>query len=386
MSGENFYGRQTNELKQVAAPPFSTEPKVPLVNGAPGADRLPTFTTFDPSRRPYDDERRLLDRTTSSTRSQGIAVDSRDDGSDRYGPPRSRSKGRYDGPRDEFGNPIPSSNALAPMPLTFGRVPGTPLSPEGYSNDQVGSLEPPRSTRGRGYGPPRVRGGYVPRRGYGPTGFGYNGPRGPPPQGYAGRGGRFIETRGSYNSRGRGGYPSAALGGAAAVGVAAGAMMDRQQRALAHHYPPQGTELPTDGYDRFDVTTAGGYPRHFGSSDHQDYAAYGPRPQSPSGQLRSRSHHSNRRPPSVEGLRSASMPPPLHTAGQESIPVGQAVEMDASTGTASPLPFQHGGSVGDMMDGEAEARGMASPAERDSTYSREDGVVPKPTNLSAQEA
>lgn len=41
MSGENFYNRQAQETK-IPGQSFAMEPTVPMVNGAPGADRLPT--------------------------------------------------------------------------------------------------------------------------------------------------------------------------------------------------------------------------------------------------------------------------------------------------------------------------------------------------------
>src|SRR6202000_331819 len=58
MSGENFYNRQGQESKN-GAQTFSVEPTMPVVNGAPGADRLPTFATFNASQK-LDEEQQPL--------------------------------------------------------------------------------------------------------------------------------------------------------------------------------------------------------------------------------------------------------------------------------------------------------------------------------------
>ncbi|KAK5197494.1 regulator of ime2 [Exophiala xenobiotica] len=238
MSGENFYNRQAQESKLGAQTFTAAEPTMPMVNGAPGADRLPAFTTFNTGK--PDEDRQPL-------RSQALASDGTtliDGASDRYYPPpsvRSTSRPPYEGPRDQFGNPVPPPNGAMMPP---GRRSGEERTPAGSYRE--GSVPPPGS---RGYGP-RGRGNYPSRGGYPPRGGGY-GPRGPPPpQGYPGRGGFSTEMRGSYTGRGRGGYPPAGAAGAVGGGMAAGAMMADGQRRPPPGYLPNGSEriTPPEAY------------------------------------------------------------------------------------------------------------------------------------------
>lgn len=142
MSGENFYNRQAQEAKLPTAPTFSTtESKAPIVNGAPGADNLPSFAIFDSNRRNEDDRQPLAPQAASSI----SPVASRDDASSRHYNPTSRSNSRPP-PRDQYGNPMP----LGEGPGAFG-----PLPEQGTSDR--GPLGPYRD----GMGPPR--GGYGPR-------------------------------------------------------------------------------------------------------------------------------------------------------------------------------------------------------------------------------
>ncbi|KPI34384.1 pH-response regulator protein palI/prr-5 [Cyphellophora attinorum] len=201
MSGENFYNRQAAQdakLASATVPAFATmESKAPMVNGAPGADNLPSFTTYTSDSRRPENEIDTLNRGPSSV----ARSTSRDGQSVRSYPRRSNSL-----PRDQFGNPAPG--VVPPMPGYDNRRPPPPGgAPYG------GGMPPPRG----GYGP-RGRGGYPPR--------GRGGPRGPPPAGYRGRGG--------YPGPGRGGYPppgpprgpdGAMMAGGMAAGAAAGAMM-----------------------------------------------------------------------------------------------------------------------------------------------------------------
>ncbi|EXJ57665.1 uncharacterized protein A1O5_12455 [Cladophialophora psammophila CBS 110553] len=249
MSGENFYNRQAQESKMVAET-FTAEPTMPMVNGSPGADRLPTFATFDASQK-SDEERQPL-RAQALSNEPTLVTPSRDGASDRYyGPPsRSSSRPPYNGPRDQLGNPPPPPppGPDAAMVPGQGRRSGDEPTPPSPYRDR--SLPPPG---GRGY-PPRGRGNYPPRGGYPPRAGGF-GPRAPPPpQGYPGRGGFSTDMRGGYGGRGRGGFPPGAPGGS---GMAVGAMMGGGPRRPPPGYPPSGADSTSERYtppDEYPVT------------------------------------------------------------------------------------------------------------------------------------
>ncbi|OAP59111.1 hypothetical protein AYL99_06409 [Fonsecaea erecta] len=236
MSGENFYNRQAQESKTVAQT-FTTEPTMPMVNGSPGADRLPTFATFDASQK-SDEERQPL-RAQALSAEPSVVTPSRDGASDRYyGPPsRSSSQPPYNGQRDQFGNipppPVPPTADGTMVPVQGRRSGDEPTPPSPYRDR---SLPPPG---GRGY-PPRGRGTYPPRGGFPPRAGGF-GPRGPPPpQGYPGRGGFSTDMRGGYGGRGRSGIPPGVAGGS---------------RRPPPGYPPNGIDSASERY-----TPPDGYP------------------------------------------------------------------------------------------------------------------------------
>ncbi|MCJ1304162.1 regulator of ime2, partial [Hypocenomyce scalaris] len=131
MNGENFYSRQ-EPAKADSPPPLNTQPMMPMGNGAPpGGDKLPGFATFDVARerRESDEERIPLNNPSPSNRTLpspgGMEPGMVDDGMGRYGAPgrggpggmRGGRGGRsYNGPRDEFGNPLPPSAAFGVRP------------------------------------------------------------------------------------------------------------------------------------------------------------------------------------------------------------------------------------------------------------------------------
>lgn len=327
MSGENFYARQAQEAKLPSAPTFSTtETKPPIVNGGPGADNLPAFATFDPSRR--DDDQQPLAPQGGSSMSP-TAVASRDDASSRYYNPPSRSNSRPP-PTDQFGNPVPRGEG----PGSFGPMPGRSPSdrgPPGPGPYRENGVSPPRGGFGpRGRGGPPPRGGYPPRGGFGP--------RGPPPQGYG---------RGGYPSRGRVGYPlPGVMAGAAGGAMMAGAMSRGPQQPPPGYGPPRSASredyarsasregyarsASREGYgppDDAHVTSPSIYSAH--PSEHDAYGAraqspgaYGARSQSP-GRSRASPYGSRTQSP-AGGYRQPSPPPAM-----PSLPAGPA-EMDTT--------------------------------------------------------
>ncbi|KIX95827.1 uncharacterized protein Z520_08535 [Fonsecaea multimorphosa CBS 102226] len=231
MSGENYYNRQAQESKTVAQT-FTTEPTMPMVNGSPGADRLPTFATFDASQK-SDEERQPL-RAQALSNEPSLVTPTRDTASERYyGPPsRSSSRPPYNGPRDQFGNhppppPVPSAADGTTVPGQYRRSGDEPTPPSPYRDRSL----PPPGPGGRGYSQ-RGRGTYPPRGGYPSRGGGF-GPRGLPPQGYPGRGGFSTDMRGGYGGRGRGGIPPVAPGG---------------PRRPPPGYPPNGVDSASERY------------------------------------------------------------------------------------------------------------------------------------------
>jgi hypothetical protein len=349
MSGENFYNRQ-NALQKTdgSSPRTSVEPKPPMVNGAPGANTLPTFATFN-KEQDVGEERSDFSRRSPSNRRDGSAVGYRGTDGNILGPVRSRSQDQYRGARDEYGNPVPPSNALGSGPTNLHRDRSDPSLRQSYSRERMNGL-PLGPRGGSGYGGLRGRGGYPPRGGYGPSRGGFGGPRGGPNQG-VNRGG-YSDGRGNYhNGRGRGGAMAAGVG----AGMAAGAMMDRSQQGPPPGYPPQGQRMSPEGYGSQDDLRCNPSQGYGG-------APAGLRQQSPGGQMR--------RP-------SRSMVPPL--SQHESL-VGQAVEMNASTGRISQAS-------GRPEDGEA-IHGMVTmppniPSDNTSPSSEysSPGAIPRPPNL-----
>jgi hypothetical protein len=368
MSGENFYSRQSQEAKMVSPvipiPPLTQQSKAPMVNGAPGSDNLPSFATYEASRRRSDDERRPLNqplnqRSPSSGPANGMP---RTDASDPYGMPPVRSKSQQPatGPRDGYGNPLPPSNAFGPMPSAMGRQPSEgrrnqslPPGPGQYSRDNT--FSPPR---GGGYGPPRGRGGYPPRgASYGPRG-GYGGPQGQ--QGMGGRGG--YAPRGGYPGRGRGGFAMDGVA-AAGVGMATGAMMNnRGPRGAPPGYPPQdqfGQPMP-EGVQTSMDGAAVGRENPYGPVSPSDYGqsptgtiapitAYGARRQSPS---RGQSPYGARNQSPVGGLRQNEPMPPMPNMPANA--VRQTHELDAPGPPSQPYMSQNNS----LRDSDADVQGM----------------------------
>ncbi|KAI9889125.1 MAG: regulator of ime2 [Vezdaea aestivalis] len=353
MNGENYYARQ-NATSAPTVPSAASKPIAPLAPSNPNGDALPSFTTYDASKSSThqgesEDGIPLQDRTPSHKSSGGINGVSRrqlgssqdDDEIGRFGPtPRSNSangrgmNGSHLGGRDEYGNPLPPSAAFGPS--TARRTPSDPRSRNQYGN---GPTSPPGPGYQRGPSPyGSGRNGYPPPAGRG--GYG----RGPPPGSFRGA------SPGAPNGDPR--YAEAGLvAGAAAMG-----MTGRGQRG-----PPPGYN---NGYG-----PAGPYRDPSPGPQYGPNQQYGrrPSPGPPSNPMYG--------PGSAVNLEPAPLPTPTFRqpspsspsrygpnlyAGRETSPgpapmpiasysnqaplsrpedaIGQAVEMDATTGSPSHPP------------------------------------------------
>lgn len=382
MNGENFYNRQQTGRAE-SPPPLSAQPITPMVNGAPGADRLPAFATFDPNqkRRISDDDRIPLNNRTPSNRT-APSPDSAgrpcmtDDGMDRYaapgrGGPRGMGGGRggrgYGEPRDEFGNPLNASAAFGPVP--------PPGYPGGYRRDspdsrlrdqQSAEMMGPGNSRGGPYGG-RGRGGYPSRGSYG-RGGPYGGGRGGPPPGMNGRG-----------------IPMGPILAGAGAGMIAGDMVGRGQRGPqpghSNGYPVQGRGGPGQ-YSREQSPAPYGPSGAYGRGGYSPGSAPGPgygRQRSPAPPLNQGgldyggrgAPHMSPGAGAVDGRERS--PPPLPIMHPDDGMVGQAIEMDANTGSPSHTPGL--GPSNQLRDSDADVRGMVALQQN-----RQDATARSPTS------
>lgn len=167
MNGEILYNNRPNATRIESPPPLNRQPPAP-------PDSLPAFPLYDAkSSKDIDDERIPLNTRSPSNRtvlSNGHRGDVSEDGSERYampgrGAPGGFRNGRDDHntPKDEFGNPLAPSNAFGPLPPPVRRSSADTKMRQEYSSETLNT----QSSHGRG------RGGYLPRgpgrgRPYGP--------------------------------------------------------------------------------------------------------------------------------------------------------------------------------------------------------------------------
>ena len=390
MNGENFYARQAAPPAMAmdraeSPPPLRTQP---AMSGGLDENKLPAFATFEMKNTGDDDRVPLNTRTPSNKTvpsmpsSAGQAYS--DDGFNKYGGPgrggpdsfRGGRGGRYNGPRDEYGNPLPPSNAFGPMePAGRRRDMSEPPMRRQYSDETINS----QSSRGRG------RGGYAPR------GYGRGGPYGP------GRGGFYAPGRGGHGP-GRGGYgpgrggfgPGNGRGGIPMGAMAAGAggsmLADEFGRGKG---PPSGYVYGYPSEGRPGQYDAPGGPAGYGRSP--SAPAYGRRPSpgppsAPGGYGRQ-----SPGPPSAPGgYRGGPSPggygrrpsPPQQTFpggyggdpspggdyayAKQELPPGQQPIQPYRNEPSPPLPLQHPGEgeiIGQAieMDARTGSPGLASP-------------------------
>ncbi|KAL8691663.1 MAG: hypothetical protein Q9218_003163 [Villophora microphyllina] len=426
MNGKNFYDQQ-NAVAPVMAPagaraesppPLASAPPQPMTNGARGADKLPSFATYEKNPHEFEEDRIPLNARTPSNRtlpSNGFQPRPSDEGFEsqsmpgrggvwRGGPRGGMRGGRggYEGPRDEYGNPLPSSNAFGPIPGGMRRDPSDPRNRDQYYENM-------NTARGGG------RGGF-PARGYG-------------------RGGPYASGRGGPSNRGRGMPMGMAFG--AGAGMMAEEMRPRTGQGpppdYGNAYPPMGDERPGQyeqrgpaGYGRSPSApaygrrspgppSAPGYGRQPSPGPPSNPGAFGRQPspggrsapggygrQSPGSPSASgnyprqrsfsnpRNYGSSGRSPSPggyqgQGVRAESPPPPMPGVPANEAVIGQAIEMDATTGSPSPTPAPPMMPM-QLRDSDSDVQGMIglqqqrehreSPLSLTSVYSSQEPYVP----------
>ncbi|KAL8673319.1 MAG: hypothetical protein Q9168_002243 [Polycauliona sp. 1 TL-2023] len=367
MNGENFYSRQQAPLRAETPPPLA-QPASSMVNGAPGSDRLPTFPTYEKNPLDFEDDRIPLNTRTPSNRTGPS-----EEGYEMQGPPsrgglprggaRSMRGGRggHGTPRDEFGNPLPPSGAFGIIDGSTRREQSEPRM-RGQHSDENMNMNGFRGGRGRGN---------FPSRGYG---------------------------RGGHDGPGRGGF---ANGRGMPMGMA-GEMRNRAGPPPDYR-PGQYEQVGPAGYARSPSApaygrrspgppSAPGYGRQPSPGPPSRYGRQSPGPPRTSGEYARQRSYSNprtydphNRQPSPGAYRGpimrAESPPPM--PGMPAI-IGQAIEMDATTGSPShtPVPIQ----PMQLRDSDSDVQGLVglqqqrehreSPLSLTSVYSSQEPYVP----------
>ncbi len=343
MNGENFYNRQGPD------PIPATIGSSTLVNGAPGADKLPTFATFETGKQEPDrtsDERIPL---TTRTPSQTSPASAPGVPANNYETPPPRPPRMGGSPqRDQYGNPMPQPPPGAAPYGMRSRDPSADPSlarqDSDYSLNSRGRGGMPPNYRGRGGYPSRGGGQYGdPRGGYGRGGYG------------PGPGPGYGPPRGGYNGPPRGGYggPGPYRGGMGPPMMAGAMMRGGRGGAPPGYGAPQ---MGRGGFDNRGSPSPGGRrpsPAQLPGSGYSNENYRGPPPVGEYAAFRP--EYNDKR----SSLPRAESPPPLPGEGPEenSAPVGQAVEMDATTGSPSVAPKGFGG-FGNLRDSDNDVAGM----------------------------
>ncbi|TEA20161.1 pH-response regulator protein palI/prr-5 [Colletotrichum sidae] len=324
MSGENYYNREAQTKTSTSV---VSQPTVPVVSGGNGIDKMPTFASFESQKKDdqVSDERIPLTARSPTDRTQANMAVGDPNAGDMVAyntAPPSRSGSVPPVNRDPYGNPMPGPDGFGP-----GRGP---------SQERMrgrGGAMAPGGFRGRGGGP-----------GYGGRG-GYNN-YGPPP----GRGGYGPQGRGGYGTPpgGRGGYGPPPRGGYGPNGMRGG------------RPPPPGYQNGPAPYDRRPSPA-----NNYGAPLAGPYGRRGSATGSDSGPVYSANNSTNPSLPNIpqqgyeaynpdrSSLPRAESPPPL--PGDVPPPmVGQAVEMDARTGSPAHPPQ----GFGQFRDSDADIAGM----------------------------
>ena len=351
--------------------------------------------------------------------------------------------GSFNEPRDEYGKLLSSSTAFGPSPLGASRgEPADPRMTHQYSNDAMNSQGSRGRGRGGYPGRAYGRGSpYGPGRGPGSNGNARGIPMGPLPASAADNGMGYRRQEGTPPGYGNGYRPEGRAfpgqyNGDNASGPGGPSMNARDQSSSGYSGNPSLGQSPVaTGYGRqpspMSPSSPGGYV-HTSSTGAQEnptlngrrpspgppsapgaygYVAREPSPMSPSstgGYVHTYSPGAQENPtlngripssglpsapgaygyiarepsprPGVHPYKSASPPPPLPESQQgERSTIGQAVEMDASTGSPSQNPGQPRGNdfvVPGSAGMHQKSQRRQSPLSMTSIYSTQEYVCP----------
>lgn len=351
MNGQNFYAAQNTVPQGIRAdspPPLSSTAVGP-------SEKLASFTTYE-KKAPEEDRVPLNSRPSNRSlpgapHDRGPPISDNSIGARARGAPMGMRGGRggYSGPKDEYGNPLPPSNAFGPAPpMGIRRDRSEPPMKRQYSDESMNSYRA-RSGRGRGGYPPR---GYGRGRPYGsgpgPGRGGFaRGPMGPPPQ----RGPPPPGYGNDYYSQGR----SAQYEGPGPAGYVRSPSAPGYGRRNHSPSPP----LEMGGYDRRSPgppSAPGRYERGPPRGPPSDPGGYtrgppkGP-PSDPGGYSTGRqdAYYEPANPPYRQASPPMPPPPPVRQP-EEYGSIGQAVEMDARHGSPS--------NVARFNDSDSTVRGL----------------------------
>ena len=342
MNGENYFNQKAATTAATSPPPLSAQPTAPAVDSLTGPDSLPRFATFDVTKE-GDDNQGYDERIPLNPRSPPPLNRDGSNGTRRDGPNgMNLAPASFRPPRRADTSPTSTSGQpYADAPDGFGRRPVLPGSYGSGSGSGSGSIlrrDPsdfrPVNIPGNAQSPVSHPGTPFPGRG-----------RGGAPQRVrdfaGGRGGPWhgpLPEAADSSNRGMASPPPPAgtiLGGPVGMEVPSGpapayaAEYGRSASADSRPYPmvsPGGMAPPGPPLN-FSTRPSPG-PRPFHS-----YGGYVGREASPGPRFRG--------PGQIMGRGSPGPPPPPSPSTHQGMIVGQAIEMNASTGSPSPshTPF-----------------------------------------------
>ena len=374
MNGQNFYANQNpipQGIRADSPPPLSS-------TAAGQSEKLSSFTAYET--KSAEEDRIPLNRRQPSNRTLPGAPDRHMQGNQSvrgqgYGPISRAAangmrggRGGFGGPKDEYGNPLPPSNAFGPAPVGgFKRERSEPPMRRQYSDEHMDSYGA-RGGRGRGGFVPR---GYGRGRPYGQGqlrgGYGQPPMRPPPP-----RDPSALSYENEYRSRSRPGQfdgpgpagyarsPSAPGYGRRNYSPAPAPQVDIGPYARRSPGPPSAPGRPDRSLQYVQVSDMNGHQRPPPNEE----------PLNPVGYQYGHNTFNDPTNPSYRQIPSPE-PPPIKQPEAYGM-IGQAVEMDARHGSPSGhANGMHGsdGVAAGLLGVQQQANHRESPMSMTSVYS-----------------
>ena len=355
MNGENYFNQKAATAAATSPPPLSAQPTAPAVDGSTGPDSLPRFATFDMTKegdgsQGYDERIPLNPRSPPPLIRDGFNGTRRDRSSGMDPAPASFRPPR----RADTSSTSTSGRTYADAPDGLGRR-LVPPGPHGYGSGSMLRRDPsdfrPVSMLGNAQSPTPHPGAPFPGRGRG----------GAPPRArdFAGvRGGVWhgpLPEATNSNNRSMASPPppppppptGTILGGTVGMEVPSGP---------APAYAAEYGRSPSADSRPYPMVSPGGIVSPGPRPNLSTRASHGPGPFHPSGGFGGRDPTPGPRfrgPGYMMERGSPGPPPPPSPSTHPGMVVGQAIEMNASTGSPSPsqTPFapdraSHGYSYG----------------------------------------